>query len=94
MSARLEASSVVYLPSVVDEKFLKNVADVLERLRSESELRGHPFLASLLAITKGEAEDDLRTRSAVPRRPPSSQDEDDGIAEMAQKLAWRTNRRA
>jgi hypothetical protein len=48
--------------SLVDEEFLVKVADILERLRTQSELRGHPLLASLLAITRQEAEDDLRTR--------------------------------
>jgi len=49
-------------PSLVDEEFLVKVADILDRLRAQSELRGHPLLASLLAITRQEAEDDLRTR--------------------------------
>lgn len=85
MSARANASPVIYLPSVVDEKFLKATAKILERLRAQSENRGHPLLASLLAIAKDEAVDDLRTRAIGPR----DQDSDDGAASMAQRFAYR-----
>ena len=99
MSARPKPSSVVYLPSTVavvdegavgavpEERFLRNVADLLERLQSESELRGHSLLASLLAITKGEAEDGLRTSAKALRILSRGQDHDDGVVKMAQKLA-------
>lgn len=86
MSAQANsASPVVHLPSVVDERFLRTTAEILERLRTQSENRGHPLLASLLAIAKGEAEDDLRTRAIGPQ----DTDPDDGVASMARKLACR-----
>ncbi len=82
MSASLDTSSVIQLPSGADAKFLRSVADQLEQLRSESEFRGHPLLASLLAITKGEAEDGLK-----PRMRWHVQAQDESAARMAQKLA-------
>ena len=88
MSARANASPVIYLPSVVEEKFLKTTAEILERLRAQSENRGHPLLASLLAIAKDEAIDDLRTRAICSHE----QDPDDGAASMARKLAYRGGR--
>ena len=48
------------VPSAVDEEFLTKVAEILERLKAQSEMRGHPLLASLLAITKDEAYDHFR----------------------------------
>jgi hypothetical protein len=90
MSASLP--TVVYLPPVSDQAFLRNAAELLERLRSESELRGHPLLASLLAITKGEAEDGLRTQAklvTVRSKKAHKAQEDDGAAMMAQRLACR-----
>ncbi len=87
MSAQLP--SVVYLPPVSDQAFLKNTTDLLERLRAESEMRGHAMLASLLEITKGEAEDGLSTRATVDEFTEKRQ-EDDGAEEMAQKFACRT----
>jgi hypothetical protein len=39
----------------------------LERLRELSAERGHPMLASMLAMTKAEAEDELRTTGAHDR---------------------------
>ena len=90
MSARTSASHIVDFPLVADEKFLSSTVDILERLRAESELRGHNLLASLLAITKGEAEDDLKTRARTLRLLARDQDHrDDGVARMAQKLACR-----
>ena len=62
MPATESALSFADVPSVVDEEFLTKVSDILERLRAQSEMRGHPLLASLLDITRQEAEDDLRTR--------------------------------
>jgi hypothetical protein len=91
MSARTNASQVVYFPSVPDDAFLRSTVETLERLRVESEEHGHNLLASLLAITKGEAEDDLRTRSRAVRFRSRDQDQDDGAAVMAQKLARRSN---
>lgn len=89
MSATGSASSVVDLPLVADEKFLAKTAEILDRLRAESDLRGHRLLSALLAITKGEAEDTLRTNVLSVR--PRNADFDDGVVEMAQKLAWRAN---
>jgi hypothetical protein len=91
MSAELP--TVVYLPPISDHTFLRNTAEVLERLRSESESRGHAMLASLLAITKGEAEDGLSTRAKAVEISAKYQD-DDGAAMMAQRLACRTQKRA
>ena len=96
MSAHATASfeKVVDLPSVADEIFLTKVVELLERLRSESERRGHPLLASLLEIAREEASDDLKTHvetllfSPGPPKPPRL-DEDEGLRKMAEKLAWR-----
>jgi hypothetical protein len=59
MSAHVKTSvgEMVGLPFVPDKHFPSKVVEVLERLRSESEKRGHPFLASLLDITMSEAEE-------------------------------------
>jgi hypothetical protein len=82
-------SQIVYLPFVVEEAFLKDTVDTLERLREESEMRGHGMLASLLAIAKGEAEDDLKTRAKTRHLQMRAQEQDDGAARMARKLACR-----
>jgi hypothetical protein len=74
-------------PSVVDEEFLTAVADILERLRAQSEMRGHPLLASLLAIAKDEADDDLRTRVKELRNGGLLSAADDSVIRMAQRLA-------
>lgn len=98
MTAQLRASfeRMVELPAVADEFFLKKIAEALERFRSESEKRGHPLLASLLDIARGEAEDDLKTHEEAPRL--SSEqvrvrehglDDDEGVLRMAEKLACR-----
>lgn len=89
MSPRANVSQVVYLPPVADESFLKNTVEMLERLRAESELRGRHMLASLLAITKVEAEDDLKTCANALRMQSRQHDRDDGAAELAQKFACR-----
>jgi hypothetical protein len=94
MSARANAPQVAYLPSVADEKFLKSVVEILDRLRAESDLRGHNLLGSLLAITKGEAEDDLKTCAKTHYIQSRHQDHDDGAAVMAQKFACRGGRPA
>jgi hypothetical protein len=89
MSARQGASSVVYIASAADEKFLASTAEALDRLHRESEHRGHRFLASLLSIAKGEAEDGANTlakNDAIRAREP---DRDDGAALMARKLTRR-----
>lgn len=98
MSAR-SLSSALYLPSVSDDTFLKDeaflrkVAELLEGIRTESELRGHTMLASLLEIAKGEAEDGLSTREKD-REVRTEKSEDDGAAMMAQKFAHRADRTA
>ena len=89
MSARASASQIVYLPPVADERFLQSTAEALERLAAESELRGRRMLASLLAIAKVEAEDDLKTCASNLRILSREQDRDDGAALMASKLARR-----
>ena len=81
------ALSFADVPSVVDEEFLTKVADILERLRAQSEMRGHPLLASLLAITKDEAEDDLRTRVSELENGGLLNDADDGVIRMAQRFS-------
>ena len=93
MSARVDASRVVYLQSVVDEAFLRNAVETLERLKTESELRGHELLASLLAITKGEAEDSLKTHAKDLRVLARQEDPNDGAAKMARKFACRAGGR-
>ena len=87
MPAARSALSFADFPSVVDEEFLTTVADILERLRSQSEMRGHPLLASLLAITKDEAVDDLRTRANEFEQGGLLSEADEGVIRMAQRLA-------
>jgi hypothetical protein len=102
MSARSKASlgMVVDLRSVADENFLTKVVDMLAQLRSESELRGHLLLASLLEITKGEAEDGLKTCVENLRFSPERErireegwEEEEGLLRMAEKLSCRSNAR-
>jgi hypothetical protein len=87
MPATSSALSFAEAPSVVDEEFLTSVADILERLRTQSEMRGHPLLASLLAITKDEAVDDLRTRASEFDNGGLLNDADDGVIKMAQRFS-------
>jgi hypothetical protein len=87
MSARSLKSTVIYFPPIADNNFLKNAADLLEGLRAESEFRGHPLLASLVAIAKGEAEDALTTNARTAQVVNRVKEEDDGVVEMAQRLA-------
>jgi hypothetical protein len=89
MPAIAGLSSVAYLPPVADARFLSEVADTLERLRSESEERGHPLLAALIAIAKGDAEDGLKTHANSVRTRATRQEADEGAVRMAQKLACR-----
>lgn len=89
MSASSNALSFADIPSVVDEEFLTKVADILERLRTQSEMRGHPLLASLLAITKDEAVDDLRTRVSELENGGVLNDADEGVIRMAQRFSCR-----
>lgn len=86
-SARDSALTYADVPSAVDGEFLTKVADVLERLRRQSELRGHPLLASLLAITRQEAEDDLRTRVGEFRNGGFLGPADEGVIRMAQRFS-------
>ena len=91
MSAQLP--TVVYLPPVSDETFLRNAVDILGRLHAESTARNLSLLASLIDIAKGEAEDGLGThrRLAVfgANARVKAKDEDDGAAEMAQRFSYR-----
>ena len=87
MPATSSALSFADVPSAVDEEFLEKVAEILERLRAQSEMRGHPLLASLLAIAKGEAEDDLKTRIAELQYGGLLSEADDGVIRMAQRFA-------
>jgi hypothetical protein len=87
MPANSSALSFADVPSAVDEDFLEKVAEILERLRAQSEMRGHPLLASLLAIAKGEAEDDLRTRQAELGAGGLLAEADDSVIRMAQRFA-------
>lgn len=90
MLATSSALSFADAPSLVDEDFLTKVAEILERLRAQSEMRGHPLLASLLAITKDEAEDDLRTRSSEFDNGGLLSDADDGVIKMARRFSCGT----
>jgi hypothetical protein len=90
MPASESASEVVYLPFVVDESFLKDTVETLERLHEESAMRGHNMLASLLSIAKGEAEDDLRTKAKLHHLTTRIAERDDGAAQLAQKFACAT----
>jgi hypothetical protein len=70
-----------------DGEFLQTVAETLERLQFQSEQRGHPLLASLLAITKGEVEDDLRTSTGEFGNGRPLSEADTSTVRMAQRLA-------
>lgn len=87
MPASSSALSFADHPSVVDEEFLTTVVDILERLRAQSDMRGHPLLASLLAITKDEAEDDLRTRVSELENGGFLNDADESVIKMAQRFS-------
>jgi len=95
MSARVQLPQIDHSPSVIDERFvrnkdfLRNTVETLERLQEESEAHGRHLLASLLAITRGEAEDDLKTGAKIYRLRSRDLDRNDGAAEMARKLACR-----
>lgn len=80
--------------SVSDEHFLRKVSEILERLRRESEQRGHPLLASVLDVARAEAQDGLRTEIALRRsgrvkKVEHGFEDDDGVVRMAEKFAWR-----
>ena len=86
--------------SVDSDAFLKLVAEVLDRLRSESETRGHPLLAALLEISKCEAEDDLKTHLQSSTRKlrhsplhEKEMEEDEGVRRMAAKLVRAPHKR-
>jgi hypothetical protein len=85
--AASSALSFAEVPSAVEEDFLTKVAEILERLKAQSEMRGHPLLASLIAIAKGEAEDDLRTRNGAFRYGGQLGEADDSVLKMAQRFA-------
>ena len=87
MPATSSALSFADIPSVVDEDFLTKVSDILERLRAQSEMRGHPLLASLLDITRQEAEDDLRTRVGEFQNGGFLGAADESVIRMAQKFS-------
>lgn len=87
MPAARNALSFADVSLVVDEEFLAKVAEILERLRAQSEMRGHPLLASLLAISKDEAEDDLRTRVREFHNGGLLSEADDGVIRMAQRFS-------
>jgi hypothetical protein len=87
MSAVPSPFSLADVGAVVDQEFLTKVAEILERLRAQSELRGHPLLASLIAIAKDEADDDLRTRSHTLGTDALAEEADDGVIRMAQRFS-------
>jgi hypothetical protein len=66
--SRFEQSSETEssVSAVQRDRFLEVVSQVLERLRLESERRGHRLIASLIDIAKTAAEDDLRTHGPPP----------------------------
>ena len=88
MPANSNRLSVADLPSFMEEDFLTKVAEILDRLRMQSELRGHPLLASVLAIAKDEAEDDLRTRAGEFEAGGLVSKDDGSVVMMAEKLAF------
>jgi hypothetical protein len=87
MPVHSSALSFAEIPSAVDEEFLAKIAEILERLRAQSEMRGHPLLASLIAIAKDEAEDDLKTRMAEFKRGGLLAEADDSVIRIAQRFA-------
>ena len=95
MSARPRTSErkMIRLASVAEERFLRKVMTSLEELRRESNARGHMFLASLLEITRGAAEDDLNTRTAgfLDLLDPDAE-EDDGVVQIAEKWSARAKK--
>ena len=87
MSVSSNRLSVADIPSLVDEDFLTKVVEILDRLAAQSELRGHPLLASVLAIAKDEAEDDLRTRAGEFENGGLLSEADTSVVRMAQRFA-------
>ena len=87
MPANSNRLSATDLPSFVDEEFLTKVSDILDRLGAQSELRGHPLLASLLSIAKDEAEDDLRTRVGEFQKGDLLSEADSSVVRLAQRFA-------
>jgi hypothetical protein len=86
--------SLADVPSFADENFLVKAAEIIERLASQSELGGHHLLASILAIAKEEAEDDLRTRRGKFQRRGLSSEVDGSLLLMAQRFACGDRTRA
>ena len=80
-------SAVIYLPAVDRDRFLRSAANQIDALRSECEAQGHPLLAALLAIAKGEAEDDLHTTMRDRQRSDPDESDDPATMRMARKLA-------
>jgi len=87
MPASSNRLSISDLPSFVDDDFLTKVVEILDRLGAQSELRGHPLLASVLAIAKDEAEDDLRTRLGEFEKGGLLSEADSSVVLMAQRFA-------
>ncbi len=68
MSAGLDAPvGAAELPSGEEERFLRDIARMLERLHSACDLHGYPLLAALLDMARCEALGDLTTRVEVTR---------------------------
>ena len=87
MSAKSNRLSFADIPSFVDQDFLTKTVEILDRLRAQSELGGHPLLASILTIAKDEAEDDLRTRLGEFRKRGFLPEADSSVVLIAQRFA-------
>ena len=93
VSIRVNASGrqAAPAPSPADQNFLRIATEVLDRLRSESEVRGHPQLALLLDIPRYAAERKWRALAEVAEAPPAKSercsDDDEATHRIAAKLA-------
>lgn len=88
MPATQSAMAFAEVPAAVDEEeFLTKVSEILGRLKAQSDMRGHPFLASLLAIARDEAVDDLRTR--LRENGEMTNEADEAVMLIAQRFSFR-----
>ena len=93
VSVRVNASGRQPAPAslLADQNFFRIATEVLDRLRIESEVRGHPQLALLLDIPRYAAERKWRALAEVAEVQPAKSerclDDDEATHRIAAKLA-------
>ncbi len=99
MSAHLNASASSTPAPIAGDPFLGTVIRVMDRLCSESELRGYSLLSNLLEIARAEAEDNLRTygrkklRAGQAHNSSEDAEDNEGARRIAAKFAWRATKK-